>query len=131
MLTVDIYYLFCEIWTTTIEKQCAKSNWITNFESFFVTTYKYFLKVTPYSRVLKRFGPGSTLNNNFQTSGVHGLLIFALLALTGGPRRSTGNFLAVRILERGPHLEYPCLAVTSYFQIKVLPYNYNVTVHDY
>ena len=47
------------------------------------------------------------INNWTEISEVHGPRLSALLALTGGPWWSTENRLAVRILDRGPHFEYP------------------------
>ena len=38
---------------------------------------------------------------------IHGSRFSALLVLIGGPWRSIGNPLAVRILDWGPHFEYP------------------------
>ena len=58
--------------------------------------------------VLKLFVLEVHINNYPDTSEVQGPCVSALLALTGYPRRFSGNPLAVRILDRGPHFEYPC-----------------------
>ena len=57
--------------------------------------------------VLKLCVPGSTLQNSPDSSGVYGHRFSALLELTDSPRWSTGNPLSVRILDQGPHFEYP------------------------
>ena len=53
--------------------------------------------------VLKLFVPGSTLNNFHVFRGPQ----IPLFHVVGTDWRSTGNPLAVRILDRGPHFEYP------------------------
>ena len=61
-----------------------------------------------YLRGTHIFCSGVHINNFSETSEVHRPRFSALLALTCGPRRSTGNLLAVCILDRGLHFEYPC-----------------------